>query len=208
MSIRRASGRSKEAATRQRIVSGARRHFLTHGFRNVTMDDVAAELGMSKKTLYAHFSAKRGLLDAVIYDKYRDISTTLEPIAAAASDDFPRALRDLLAAMQRQAQEIHPAFVRDMRREEPEAFRLVEQLRQDVIEKHFGRLFEAGRRRGLVRRDIPTRAVIEILLGAVQGLVNPTKLAELDMSPQAAFNAVTSIILEGAIVRPATKAHR
>ena len=41
-----------------RIVAAARRYFLAHGFRGVTMDDLAAELGMSKKTLYAHFSSK------------------------------------------------------------------------------------------------------------------------------------------------------
>ncbi|HBH79164.1 MAG TPA: TetR family transcriptional regulator, partial [Nitrospira sp.] len=42
-----------QAATR-RVVAVARRQFLAHGFRSVSMDDLAAELGMSKKTLYAY----------------------------------------------------------------------------------------------------------------------------------------------------------
>src|ERR1041384_4810709 len=45
-------------AHRQRIVAAARAHFFSHGFRSVTMDDLAAELGISKKTLYAHFPGK------------------------------------------------------------------------------------------------------------------------------------------------------
>ena len=44
----------------RRIVAGARRYFFAHGFRGVTMDDLAAELAMSKKTLYAHFPEQNG----------------------------------------------------------------------------------------------------------------------------------------------------
>ena len=52
--------------TRKRIISGARRHFFAHGFRGVTVDDLAAELGMSKKTLYAHFDSKPQIVEAAI----------------------------------------------------------------------------------------------------------------------------------------------
>jgi AcrR family transcriptional regulator len=38
-------------AGRQRIVSAARAHFFIHGFRRVTTDDLADQLGISKKTL-------------------------------------------------------------------------------------------------------------------------------------------------------------
>src|SRR5687767_13934717 len=42
----------------QRLVTVARSHFFAHGIRSVTMDDLADELGMSKKTLYAWFPSK------------------------------------------------------------------------------------------------------------------------------------------------------
>jgi AcrR family transcriptional regulator len=190
------------AAARQRIVSGARRHFLTHGFRNVTMDDLAQELGMSKKTLYAHFVTKRELLEAVIHDKYRDISAALEPITANSARDVALTLRELLACVRKEVEEIHPAFIRDMRREEPEAFQLVERLRQKVIQKHFGRVFETGQDRKLLRSDIAPRVFIEILIGATQALINPAKLEELDLTLPKAFSAVTSVVLEGAMIRP------
>jgi len=56
----------KHDANRQRIVDAARGHFFSHGFRSVTMDDLALELGVSKKTLYAHFPGKFDLLEAVL----------------------------------------------------------------------------------------------------------------------------------------------
>ena len=63
-----------ESLTRQRIVGAARRHFFAHGFRTVTMDDIAEELGMSKKTLYAHFPSKTALVEAVLLDKLGGIA--------------------------------------------------------------------------------------------------------------------------------------
>ncbi|MGH8100838.1 MAG: TetR/AcrR family transcriptional regulator, partial [Chthoniobacterales bacterium] len=41
----------KTDSGRQRILGAARAHFFSHGFRSVTMDDLAEELGVSKKTL-------------------------------------------------------------------------------------------------------------------------------------------------------------
>ncbi|MGN6719163.1 MAG: helix-turn-helix domain-containing protein, partial [Candidatus Binatia bacterium] len=60
--IRAGSQRRRLSEIAERIVSAARAHFFAHGFRSVTMDDLAAELGMSKKTLYAQFPSKTELL--------------------------------------------------------------------------------------------------------------------------------------------------
>ena len=190
---------SKPVAVRQRIVTGARRYFLAHGFRSVTMDDIARELGMSKKTLYAHFKGKVALVSAVIRDKFAELSGSLEEITPNAQTDFHAALQRLLASVQHHAQEIQPAFLRDIRREAPQVFQLVEQLRQKAIQLHFGRIFSAGQQRGLVRKDIPAQLLIEVLLGATQAIVNPTKLAELKLSPERGFNVISSVILEGSL---------
>lgn len=40
--------------------------FIRNGFKTVTMDDIAKELGISKKTIYLHFSAKDELVKATV----------------------------------------------------------------------------------------------------------------------------------------------
>ena len=40
------------------ILAIARDHFMRLGFKNVTMDDLASEIGISKKTVYVHFASK------------------------------------------------------------------------------------------------------------------------------------------------------
>lgn len=55
-----------EPDLRARILRQARVFLFTHGYARCTMDDLAAELGLSKKTLYVHFAGKDEILAAVV----------------------------------------------------------------------------------------------------------------------------------------------
>ncbi len=188
---------SSAHAARQRIITESRRHFFAHGFRSVTMDDLARELAMSKKTLYTCFPSKTALLEAVILEKFRHVDTDLGRITSAASSDCLTALHRLLACVQGHMEEIRPPFVRDIRREAPDLFKVVESRRRDVIQRHFGKVFFEGRRAGLIRQDIPAKLAIEILLGVVQAIMNPPKMEELSLTPKTGFAAIIRVVLEG-----------
>jgi AcrR family transcriptional regulator len=190
---------SPDGAARQRILRAAREHFLAHGFHGVTMDDLAEGLGMSKKTIYAHFPSKTALLEAMLLDKFRSVEEDLKAITSECSADFPAGLHRLLACLRRHTEEIRPPFLRDIQREAPELFRVVQGRRRDVIRRYFGKLLREGRREGLIRKDTSVHLLIEILLGAVEAVVNPLRLAELGLSVRGGITAVISVILEGAL---------
>ena len=165
------------------------------------MDDLAAELGISKKTLYARFPSKTALLEAVLADKFAGVGAALERISGEHAHDFAGGLHQLLAATQRELDEIKPPFVRDMRQKAPHVFKVVERRRAELIRRHFGKLFAEGQRAGKVRKDIPARLIIEILLGAVQAIMNPPKIEELGLTPKSGFTAIVKVVLEGALAR-------
>ncbi|MBN8717510.1 TetR/AcrR family transcriptional regulator [Thermomonas sp.] len=54
-------GRPKDLAKRAAILEAAKRMFVQHGFDRVSMDQVAAEAGVSKLTVYSHFGDKDSL---------------------------------------------------------------------------------------------------------------------------------------------------
>jgi AcrR family transcriptional regulator len=184
---------------RERIVAAARQHFLSHGFRSVTMDDLAQELGMSKKTLYAHFATKTALLEAVLVANFNAIESDLADIAAGSENDFVAGLHGFLACVQRHTADIQPAFVRDVGRDAPETFRMIERRRRALIERHFGKLLAEGRREGLIRKDIPVHLILEVLMGTVQAIMNPPKMAELGLTPKSGLTAILTVILEGVV---------
>jgi AcrR family transcriptional regulator len=190
-----------EISARQRIVATARRQFFTSGFRGITMDDLARELGMSKKTLYSCFHSKIALLRAVMLAKVEEIEASFKSIEDADSNDFLAEFRTVLAIAQHNLQEIQPPFIRDLQRDAPELFSLIEERRRAMIHRHFKGLLERGRKAGTVRRDVPIDLIIEILLGTIQAIVNPSKMIELGLTPQTGLSAILRIMLEGVIVR-------
>jgi len=196
----------KRNPNRQRIIDAARVHFFSHGFRSVTMDDLAEELGVSKKTLYAHFPGKFDLLEAVLADKFAGVEATLKEVTRAHRHDFPAALQDLLTGTQRELDEIKPPFVRDMRQKAPEVFKLVERRRAALIQRYFGKFFVEGQRAGMVRKDVPAKLIIEILLAMVQSIMNPPKMEELGMMPKEGYTGILKIVLEGALTPKGRKA--
>ncbi len=150
---------------------------------------------MSKKTLYAEFSSKTALLRAVLLDKFASVEKDLD--AVSCSGDAMAALQQLLACMQRHTEEIQPPFVRDIRREAPELFKLVEERRREMIQRYFGRIFDEGRKAGIIRKDISGALIIEILLGAVQAIMNPAKMEALGLEPKTGYSAIITVILDG-----------
>jgi AcrR family transcriptional regulator len=192
----------KEASVdkvRRRIIDAARATFFVQGFRSVTMDHLAEELGMSKKTLYAHFPSKKALLEALLREKFSRVEADLERVTVESAGDFLAGLERLLETVQRHTEEVQPPFLRDLQREGPEVFKVVEDRRREVIRRYVGALLADGRRQGLIRKDVPVHLVIEILLGAVQAIMNPPRIAELGLTPATGFRAIISVILEGAL---------
>jgi len=189
----------KRETSRRRIVEAARSHFFNNGFRSVTMDDLAEELGISKKTLYAHFPGKFDLLKAVLADKLASVEATLKEVTRAHPHDFQATLRELLAGTRQELDEIKPPFVRDMRQKAPDIFKLVERRRAALIQRYMGKFFLDGQRQGMVRKDIPARLIIEILLAMVQSIMNPAKIEELGMMPKEGYAGILKIVLEGAL---------
>jgi len=62
-------GRPRDPDRLRRIVEAAHSHFNAHGFERASVDAIAAEAGVSKMTIYSHFTSKEGLFEAVIRDR-------------------------------------------------------------------------------------------------------------------------------------------
>ncbi len=65
---------------REKIIYKSAELFLTLGFKSVTMDDIASELGISKKTIYVHFANKTKLVEAVTFYLFETICDGIDDI--------------------------------------------------------------------------------------------------------------------------------
>ncbi len=69
---------------RKQIIQKAAELYLTLGFKSVTMDDIANALGISKKTIYVHFSNKTKLVEAVTFDVFETVCEGIDCICNAS----------------------------------------------------------------------------------------------------------------------------
>ena len=69
---------------REKIITKSEDLFLSLGFKSVTMDDIANAMGISKKTIYAHFSTKTELVEVVTFAVLDHIYDGIDKINAAS----------------------------------------------------------------------------------------------------------------------------
>lgn len=179
------------------IVEAAGRLFFAPGFARVSMDDLARELGMSKKTIYRHFPDKRGLVAAVLDRQFAAVEHTL----VAAAEDAPgqpfgvRVQRFLIAA----GTELGRIGAAQLATGRGEVMlrQYVEQRVDAVIYRRLDELFRDGHRRGLLAT--PPELLSEITRGALERLLTSPLPHELDWTAADLLRATVDTVLYGAI---------
>jgi AcrR family transcriptional regulator len=186
---------------RRRVLALAQQRFLSHGYSRVTMDELASELGMSKKTLYRLFPSKEALGQEVIEAGLRAMSAGLRGIATDEALDFPERLRRFVwtvaGGYARGA-----TFLRDLQRDAPALWQRVVDIRRESVQAGFGELFAAGVRAGELRSDVEPKLVVRMMLVLVDQLLRPDVLAELGLGGDAVFSSLFDVVLNGIRAEP------
>lgn len=180
-----------------RILQVARARFFAHGFHTITMDDLARELGMSKKTLYRHFPHKESLLECILENLADSVATLFEPPTRGPLPSVPDRIRSLIAGIGERLAAIQPAFLESLKRFAPVQFERLEQLRRRNLERHLIPLLEAGQQRGEIRRDLDPAFAVEILLRMIHGLLDPEVLHRFQRTPAQAVAGAVDLFLCG-----------
>ncbi|MGB5648186.1 MAG: TetR/AcrR family transcriptional regulator [Muriicola sp.] len=110
---------------KEKILDKATDLFLTLGFKSVTMDDLAHEMGISKKTIYTHFENKTKLVEASTISIFDAISMGIDEICSLQKNPIEelyeikkfamRHLKDEKASPQYQLQKYYPRIHNSLR---------------------------------------------------------------------------------------------
>lgn len=181
---------------RARILEKAEQFFLTHGYSRVTMDDIATELRMSKKTLYRHFSSKEELGEAALAASFARIGAELDGIIRNERLDFGERLQLFLRTLAGRYAS-GASVLKDFQRDAPNLWQRLLELRREAVQARFGSLLGAGVKAGAFRADVEPRLVIRMVLTLVDQLMRPDVLAELELSPEQLFPSMLGVVLDG-----------
>lgn len=190
-----------------RILRQARAHLFEHGYAQCTMDDLATELGMSKKTLYRHFAGKDELVRAVIDGLGREVRAHADALIADRRLSLAEKLHGFAAGMVERLTRINPRLLRDLQRFAPDLHRQLVEMREKNIPYVFGRFIEEGQQAGMVRRDIDTAFAVQFFLHAMQGLTHPATMDRLGLVPRDIAPRAIALLFGGLLTPAGRKEH-
>lgn len=190
------------AAPVARILEAARVHLFTYGYSAWTMDDLAAELGMSKKTLYVHFPRKDALVEALLNQFVADVRGSADAIFADQALSFTAKLHRFTATMVQRFTRMGPHVFRDLQRGAPHIYRKIEECRHENIPHVFGQILRQGQAAGMVRADIDPKLAIEFWRPAIQSLMHPDTLERMKLTPDQMFSRAINLFF-GGLLTPA-----
>ena len=127
--------------------------FLTLGFKSVTMDEIATEMGISKKTIYKYFSNKELLIEESTQLVHKEVIETIEKIVAknfnAIEENFQ--IRRMFKEMFKYS-ETSPVY--ELKRHYPEVYQKVVGYQIEICEGCFRNNILKGISEGLYRENI------------------------------------------------------
>ena len=132
-----------------------------YGIKSITMDDVAKELGMSKKTLYRYVENKNDLVSKVLdYTLYHKNCSFKE-----ISEKNLNAIEELLEVgiyIIKSIKDYNPSTQYDLKKYYPELYTNLNQIRKERMYNAILKNIQKGKKEGLFRMDMNDEIIAQI----------------------------------------------
>lgn len=183
---------------RDKVLTAAKAKMLRFGYRKVTMDEIAADLRMSKNTIYLQFQSKVEIAQSLFDRLKKEINAHLDANAKAISDPLDLIHKNIYF-LQKELSPWFEHFLTDIKQELPGLWKdFVDYRTEKILE--IETLIKAGIRSGQFRKVNATIAA-QAFLGAVDAIINPEFLQNESISFQQALDEVLDLWSEGMLPR-------
>ena len=167
---------------KERILHKSHELFNRYGLRSVSMDDIASQLGMSKKTLYQYYTDKDELVQAV----FTEVLQQNRECCQQDKEQAENAIHEVFIAFDRVREmfaSMNPAVLFDMEKYHPAMFSKFNEFKNDFLYGMIKANLERGKQEEIYREDIDvdiiTRFRISTLMLAFNTDVFPTNRTQL-----------------------------
>ncbi|HRB70575.1 TetR/AcrR family transcriptional regulator [Flavobacterium sp. WV_118_3] len=135
------------------ILEKASDMFLNLGFKSVTMDDIASEMGISKKTIYEHYATKVELVKAATTYLFEKISSGIDEICALGKNPIEE-LFDIKDYVQHNIKEENSSTIFQLQKYYPKIHDCLKSLQFEKMDTCVINNLNRGKEAGLFRQEI------------------------------------------------------
>jgi AcrR family transcriptional regulator len=152
--------------TQERILLKATELFMRSGIRSVSMDEIASQSGVSKKTIYQYYADKDELVDAVMQEEEKRVKNDTKDCFEQSGD----AVEEFLLTISRiyeQFSQMNPVVISDMERFHPKAHSRFQKMKYDHLFKVIQKNLQRGIAEGLYREEIDAEVITKYRLESI-----------------------------------------
>jgi AcrR family transcriptional regulator len=175
------------------IKEKARKLFFSYGLKSVSMDEIANQCGISKKTIYQFFEDKNDIVDAVVDDLIRSHDHLFKTAHSTANDAIDEVLKQNVG-FSSVCEGIRPSFLYDLENSFPDSWDTLEQYKLK-IQKHIIENLHRGKEEGLYRENINIKLNSDLRLHQEVNLLKPNILTSLNLSVKQLADEFTGLYL-------------
>jgi AcrR family transcriptional regulator len=138
---------------KDRILEKANDLFMQYGIRSITMDEIAAQLGISKKTIYQFFTDKDAMVEAVVNELINRNEEDCRGFILSAEN----AVHEIFLAMdftQEMLKAMNPQIMYDLEKHHPVAYKRLKQYKYQFLFSTIKENLERGAREEIYRTDL------------------------------------------------------
>ncbi|MCG6189473.1 TetR/AcrR family transcriptional regulator [Maribellus maritimus] len=158
---------------RERIIEEATKQFFQYGIRNVTMDDIAVSLGMSKRTVYETFKDKGTLVETCI----NNLTIREDKKVARVVSESANVIEAIFVFMRegtKAMNAINPVFFKDLEKLYPRLWKRVDTETKAKRLNLSARFLEKGIKEGFFRNDLNIEIVSKLFHEQMSLLIDET----------------------------------
>ena len=152
---------------KDRIIAKAREQFFRYGVKSVTMDDIANELGISKKTIYQHFEDKDDIVYQLMLSEMNQDKCDWEELEKNSKDVIERTVKSM-DLIKQAFTEINPATFFDIKKYHPKSWQIFQDHKQNFILVSIIKDLKDGIEQGYFRPEIKVDILAKMRLEQIE----------------------------------------
>jgi AcrR family transcriptional regulator len=154
----------------EKILKTSLELFFKYGIKRVTMDDIAKELGMSKKTIYQFYKEKDDLVNQLCVVEMQKQECIFDNIANQSQDPIHEIIL-ISNTMSEMMQNINPIFFLDLQKFYPEAFLEFKRFKDNCAYQDLLRNIKEGKKIGVYKADVDEEFTAKYRLAQIDMLM-------------------------------------
>jgi AcrR family transcriptional regulator len=155
-----------------RIIAKAHELFMRYGVRSISMDEIASQLGMSKKTSYQYFTDKDNLVEQVIADEI-ERNAERSTIQCQQSENAIHEVFLAIEMVEDMLKNMNPLLLCELEKYHPKAFRQFYEHKNKFLYQEIIRNLKRGIEEELYRSDIKIDILAAYRIESIFLIFNP-----------------------------------